>query len=73
MKVTRLKSGYRISLSDSDFGMLQWLIIDGLASMEGLEDYELQSNWTPAEKSALSRRQARSDRYNLLTIDEDRR
>lgn len=75
MKVTRLKQGYTIRLSDAELGMLQWLMIDGLASEEGLEDYELRQNWTPAEKAAFTRRvkQVGGDEYRILSTDEDRR
>lgn len=74
MKVTRLKKGYRINLSDADMEMLNSLVIDGIVSEEGLEEYECRMNWSAGEKAAWTRRmKVVGGPYSLLRIDEDRR
>jgi hypothetical protein len=74
MKVTRLKKGYNIRLSDAEMNMLNWLVLDGIASGEGLEEYEFRTTWSASEKAAWTRRLAKvgSD-YAVLKVDEDRR
>lgn len=34
MKVTRLKNGYRINLSDGDYALIVGLVADGISTME---------------------------------------
>lgn len=40
MKITRLKRGYRIRLSDSEFSALQAMVSLGEAYMEGMDEIE---------------------------------
>jgi hypothetical protein len=40
MKITRLKKGYRINLSDSEYAALLDLVIRGEGELEGMGDYE---------------------------------
>lgn len=73
MKVTRLKQGYVIRLSDQDFSMLNGLVCDGFSSREGRDEFEDYRD--PGEKAAETRRLKKvgGDEYRLLAIDEDRR
>lgn len=73
MKVVRLKKGYRITLSDADFGMLVNLVTDGVSASEGLEEYQYHEDWSPAEKAAFTRRTAKHGEFSILQADEDRR
>lgn len=70
MKITRLKKGYRITLSDSDMSMLRWIVIDGESSWEGQEEHEQFLAWSPAAKAAYTRRNKGG---HVLRTDEDRR
>jgi hypothetical protein len=40
VKIDRLKRGYRIRLSDSEFAALEDLAIRGEGELEGMEDWE---------------------------------
>lgn len=72
MKVTRLKKGYRLSLSDPEMGVLINVLADGFMSHEADEEWD--DVWMPSEKSALTRRLKKvGSAYRLLAIDEDRR
>lgn len=42
MKITRLKRGYRIRLSDSEFAALEDVAIRGAGEIEGLENWEFE-------------------------------
>lgn len=66
MKVTRLKSGYRINVTEPEFEMLNSLIVDGLMMYEG-DDHDVSDGWPAAQKAALTRalRQS-SDNMQIL-------
>lgn len=69
MKITRLKRGYRISLSDAEFGVLAYLAGDGQCGLNGedLNNYPLSA----AEKAVI--RRGRFSEIDAMRIDEDRR
>jgi hypothetical protein len=69
MKVTRLKKGYRITLSDSEFEALDLLVEHGAADFEG-EDLS-QHPIRPHVKRVI--RSGTFSRQSPLTITEDRR
>jgi allantoicase len=72
MKITRLKQGYVIRCSDSDFGMLRNMVIDGFAYQEG--DEQWCDGWEPAEKAAFSRRcREEMSGREMMRVDKDRR
>jgi hypothetical protein len=71
MKVARLKSGYRIKLSDGDYALIVGLVADGISTMEG--DDLAQDHWDRPEKSAWTRRVKTHGTYGILADDEDRR
>lgn len=64
MKVTRLKSGYRIRLNDTEFAALTELVNHGLAEFQGVD---------PAEEYGIPRRVANAMDGLNLWITEDRR
>ena len=74
MKVVRLKKGYRISLTDAEFEVLNSLIVDGFMMHEG-DDVDVNDQWPPAWKAALTRMLRKSEqRMQILRcVDEDRR
>lgn len=69
MKITRLKKGFRIRLSDSEFKAVGSLVSLGEAYMEGMDDVERDETEKDMGRAA----------YNRVTgpgswaIDEDRR
>jgi len=65
VKIVRLKKGYRITCSDTDFGVISQCVDHALAG----EWSETLVGETPAEKAAITRLVNREG----LTIDEDRR
>ena len=68
MKVTRLKRGYRINLSDAEFEALEHLVMLGKSDMEGADeqlDFLSHRARHAMEKDFLS--------GDCLAIDEDRR
>lgn len=73
MKITRLRSGYIIRLSDSDFDLIWALVSDGESRsiFESEDDAPLSAaGYTPAVQSAYTRRTKGGD---LMRVDEDRR
>jgi len=74
MKITRLKSGYRINLSDADYEVLNALIVDGFMMHEGT-DVDVADGWATAQKAALTRmlKKSEGEMQILRAIDEDRR
>jgi len=74
MKVTRLKSGYSIRVSDSEFEVLNSLIVDGFMMYEG-DEVGVSDQWSPAQKAALTRMLNKSEQSMqiLRVIEEDRR
>lgn len=68
MKITRLKKGVRISLTDSEFEALRHLVQLGKSDIEG-DDMQL-AGLSPAGKRAI---RARFSEINCFHIDEDRR
>lgn len=68
MKVTRLKSGYRIALSDSDYELLDEMI----GSVERDDPDILLEMLSPRAKAAWTRRQRATGNF-ILQVDEDRR
>jgi hypothetical protein len=68
VKVTKLKRGYVIRLSDSEFGALEYLVQLGQTDLEG-EDL----SWhplTPAVKRAIN---GRFMERAAMAVDDDRR
>jgi hypothetical protein len=70
MKITRLKKGYEITLTDAEFTLISGLVSDGVQTYQGDEsaysDYltpQDKRTWTLLEKK----------RGGLMVIDEDRR
>ncbi len=74
MKVVRLKKGYRISVTDAEFEVLNSLIVDGFMMHEGT-DVDVSDQWPPAQKAALTRmlRKSENNMQILRSIDDDRR
>lgn len=73
MKITRLKNGYRINCSDSDYEMLVHLVNEGESHFlyDDESDNPLRdAGWSPAAQSAATRR---SKGGGLLRVDENRR
>lgn len=54
MKITRLKSGYRIRLSDSEFDALHVLVGYGEGDVNAMEDHEWKG-FTASEKRGLNK------------------
>ena len=69
MKITRLKRGYRISLSDSEFAALSFLIQHGQCDMEGVDP----EDWGVIGKPRDHLMNGRLGMINALVVDEDRR
>jgi hypothetical protein len=73
MKVTRLKKGYRIRLSDTEMSVLRTLFGEGSCSglvldhLDGLDPYE----WTPAQKAVINKLPNHGEQW--LDTTEDRR
>lgn len=75
MKITRLKRGYRINVSDSEYEVLNSLIVDGFMTYEGDDGNSPTIGMTPAQKAALTRMLKKSDgsMQILRCIDHDYR
>jgi hypothetical protein len=75
MKVTRLKKGYRINLSDSEMSVLTKVFGEGagLGIVELFLEYDDADlwDWTPAEKAVI--RKIPNVREDWFNITEDRR
>lgn len=70
MKVTKLKRGYRINLTDAEFGMLQSLVSEGEGGI--CTDGEIEDQGIPtSEANAYRRRIEQADTF--LHVDENRR
>jgi hypothetical protein len=69
MKITRLRRGYRIHLSDTEFRALCFLVNLGATDLEGMNDHEVPG--TLAMKRLLFR--GRFAEFAAMGIDEDRR
>ena len=69
MKITRLKRGYRISLSDGEFEALSLLVDHGVSASVGEGD-EFLATASPAAKRAFKGRFALRE---PTEVDEDRR
>ena len=72
MKVTRLKRGYRINLSDAEMSVLKKLFGEGASSglvIDFLEGYE--STCTPTEKAVIRKLPIVGEHW--LNTTEDRR
>ena len=69
MKITRLRRGYRISLSDTEFNALAYLVTLGQSDLEGVNEEEIPG--TPAEKRHLF--QGRFVEQAAMRVDDDRR
>lgn len=67
MKITRLKIGYAMRVSDSEFEVLRALLGNILSGE--IED----DGMTPAQKRVLRSDRWRSAHGTLMTVDEDRR
>lgn len=70
MKITKLKQGWVIRLSDSEMDVLGALVDEGEGGIiegNGLEN----SGWSPQMKSAYTRRINQANRF--LSTDENRR
>ncbi len=70
MKVVRLKRGYQITLSDTEFDLISGLVSDDAHTYEGDKD-AYNSYLSPQAKSAWTRRERSGG--SLMKIDEDRR
>lgn len=70
MKITRLKKGYRIAVTDTEFEALSFLVMHGQGDMEGVD---------PKKEHGLHGRVARLltdgrfGEHRAMRIDEDRR
>jgi hypothetical protein len=69
MKVTRLKGGYRITLSNSEFEALKFMVDQGQSI--ALEE-DQQEALSPAAKTAI-RREPFAKAGAMLTVTDDRR
>lgn len=69
MKIVRLKKGYRITLSDSEFDLISGLVDDGIMTYRG-DDSAYEAYISAAQKSAWTRREKGGP---LMRVDEDRR
>lgn len=68
MKITRLKRGYRMDLSDSEFLLLGNFYSHALAEAENKESYEV--DYDHAEKRAWTTRERDG---HFFRVDEDQR
>lgn len=73
MKVTKLKRGYRINLSDSEMSVLRTLFGEGSESglVTDLIEHNGESDWTPAEKAIVRKLPIVGEHW--LKTTEDRR
>lgn len=74
MKVTRLKKGYRIRLSDSEMSVLKRVFGEGAGSgmvEEFEEELTCRELWTRAERAVIRKLPAVPEHW--LNITEDRR
>lgn len=69
MKITRLKRGFRVRLSDSEFRAVGSLISLGEAYMEGMDDIERDETERDMGRAAF----AKVTGPGSWAIDEDRR
>lgn len=69
MKIVRLKNGYRITCSDTEFELISGLVSDGAHTYEG-DEGAYAAYLTPRQKAAWTRRERGGV---LMRIDEDRR
>lgn len=69
MKITRLKNGYRIRLSDSEFNAVGSLVGLGEAYMEGMDDVERDDTERDMGRAAL----AKVTGPGSWAVDDDRR
>jgi myo-inositol-hexaphosphate 3-phosphohydrolase len=70
VKITRLKRGYRINLSDAEFQALEFLVSHGQGDMAGVdlrEEYNLGGRIIDLLESG------RFSEFAALAVDEDRR
>lgn len=67
MKITRLKNGYRVKLSDAEYRLLAGMV--GAADDQIADAFDI-AHWEPAQKAAYTRR---SRGGALMRVDEDRR
>ena len=74
MKVTRLKKGYRINLSDAEMSVLTRVFGEGAGSgmIEEFDDEDLW-DWTPAEKAVIRRVRRCAVGEHWFNTTEDRR
>ena len=72
MKVTRLKKGYRINLSDAEMSVLTRVFGEGAGSsmIEEFDDDDMW-DWTPAEKAVIRKLPHVGEHW--FNITEDRR
>jgi hypothetical protein len=76
MKVTRLKDGFRIDVSDDEMGMLGKIVLGGIPSKIDDEDDDDFLGWSPQEKALLARRLMKvgsGDPSDFLKVDKDDR
>jgi hypothetical protein len=64
VKVTRLRRGYRIRLSDTEYAALDQLVAHGISEFQGVD---------PVSEYGISHRIARAMDGLSLIADEDRR
>lgn len=69
MKIIRLKKGYRIELSDTDFDLISGLISDGIHTYEG-DEGAYAAYLSATQKAAWTRRERGGA---IMRIDEDLR
>jgi hypothetical protein len=70
MKITKLKSGYVIRLSDTEFGLLEALVSEGEGGI-CTDGTMQQQGIPPAQERAYDRRIEQANRF--LAVDENRR
>jgi hypothetical protein len=70
MKITRLRSGYRINLTDGEFEALAALVAHGQADGEGTTLDDAFPGLSRAAKRAMN---GRFTDQNPLVVDDDRR
>jgi len=67
MKITRLKQGYRIDLTDAEMEALRHLVDHGQSAMDGEDQYRMLS---PSAQRAIK---GRFSLFSAMDMDEDRR
>jgi hypothetical protein len=70
MKVTRLKKGYRIAMTDAEFALIRGLVSDGANTYQG-DETAYNDYLTPQDKRTWTRLE--NTRGGLMVIDEDQR